>query len=124
LSQASGPTLSFFSLMKPANFFWNRDKRPPRIEQLLISPVQAGCDLGSISRWQHVALLAPGRAGAELRTVGHFHRYGAIFGMEIGSWFLSCAPLGTPLEWNWNCAVLYRTGGAGQALVAIASIGP
>ena len=35
---------------KPSNFFWNRDKRPPRSIRCCWPPVQAGCDFGSISR--------------------------------------------------------------------------
>jgi regulator of CtrA degradation len=38
------------SLMKPENFFWNRDRRPPRSSSCCAPPVQAGCDFGSMSR--------------------------------------------------------------------------
>src|SRR5207248_9846574 len=37
-------------LRKPENFFWNRDTRPPRSRICWEPPVQAGCDLGSMSR--------------------------------------------------------------------------
>src|SRR6266436_3822980 len=37
-------------LRKPENFFWNRDTRPPRSRICCEPPVQAGCDLGSMSR--------------------------------------------------------------------------
>src|SRR5262245_9175290 len=36
----------FFKILE--NFFWNRD-RPPRSTRCCWPPVQAGCDLGSIS---------------------------------------------------------------------------
>jgi hypothetical protein len=38
-------------LRKPENFFWKRDTRPPRSRSCCEPPVQAGCDLGSISRF-------------------------------------------------------------------------
>src|SRR6478752_4378766 len=39
---------SFFR--KPENFFWNRDTRPPRSRICWAPPIQAGCDLESMSR--------------------------------------------------------------------------
>src|SRR6201995_5759537 len=42
------PSRSF--LRKPENFFWNRDTRPPRSSICWAPPVQAGCDLESMSR--------------------------------------------------------------------------
>src|ERR1700730_14862216 len=45
---------SFFR--KPKNFFWNRDTRPPRSSSCWAPPIQAGCDLESISRFS----LSPG----------------------------------------------------------------
>src|SRR6266436_2083875 len=38
-------------LRKPENFFWKRDTRPPRSSSCCEPPVQAGCDLESISRF-------------------------------------------------------------------------
>jgi hypothetical protein len=38
-------------LRKPENFFWNRDTRPPRSSSCWAPPIQAGCDLESISRF-------------------------------------------------------------------------
>ena len=38
-------------LRKPENFFWNRDTRPPRSSSCWAPPVQAGCDLESMSRF-------------------------------------------------------------------------
>src|SRR3979490_2555035 len=38
-------------LRKPENFFWNRDTRPPRSSICWVPPVQAGCDLESMSRF-------------------------------------------------------------------------
>src|SRR6185295_2964445 len=38
-------------LRKPSNFFWKRETRPPRSSSCWVPPVQAGCDLGSISRF-------------------------------------------------------------------------
>ena len=38
-------------LRKPENFFWNRDTRPPRSSICWAPPIQAGCDLESISRF-------------------------------------------------------------------------
>ena len=42
----------FFSsaFRKPENFFWKRDRRPPRSSKCCWPPVQAGCDFGSMSR--------------------------------------------------------------------------
>src|SRR4051812_28483173 len=40
---------SFFK--KPENFFGKRDPRPPRSSSCCEPPVQAGCDLESISRF-------------------------------------------------------------------------
>src|SRR4051812_28852776 len=38
-------------LRKPENFFWKRDTRPPRSSSCCEPPVQAGCDLESMSRF-------------------------------------------------------------------------
>src|SRR3954464_5298201 len=38
-------------LRKPENFFWKRDTRPPRSSICWVPPVQAGCDLESMSRF-------------------------------------------------------------------------
>ena len=45
----TGATAQSF-LRKPENFFWNRETRPPRSSSCWEPPVQAGCDLGSMSR--------------------------------------------------------------------------
>src|ERR1700752_512726 len=34
----------------PPNFFWKRERRPPRSIRCCCPPVQAGCDFGSMSR--------------------------------------------------------------------------
>src|SRR5271169_4935523 len=46
------PGVYFFSspFRKPENFFWKRDRRPPRSTRCCWPPVQAGCDFGSMSR--------------------------------------------------------------------------
>ncbi len=38
-------------LRKPENFFWKRETRPPRSSSCWEPPVQAGCDLESMSRF-------------------------------------------------------------------------
>src|SRR5882757_8992212 len=40
---------SFFK--NPENFFWKRETRPPRSSSCWEPPVQAGCDLESMSRF-------------------------------------------------------------------------
>src|SRR6187549_3228202 len=40
---------AYFLWPMPANFFWKRERRPPRSSSCWLPPVQAGCDFGSIS---------------------------------------------------------------------------
>ena len=46
----SSRRLLVIALRKPENFFWKRDRRPPRSSSCCWPPVQAGCDFGSMSR--------------------------------------------------------------------------
>src|SRR5205085_12279822 len=41
---------AYFLVPRPANFFWKRERRPPRSSSCCWPPVHAGCDLGSLSR--------------------------------------------------------------------------
>src|ERR1043165_6164679 len=52
--------LAYFLLLlmlRPANFFSKRDRRPPRSISCWLPPVQAGCDFGSMSRCSTSPLL-------------------------------------------------------------------
>ena len=72
---------SFFR--KPENFFWNRDTRPPRSRICCAPPVQAGCDLESISRCS----LSPALPQVErvvFGAVGHHDLNQMIIGVGFG----------------------------------------